>query len=204
MDEATRRKNKRVLAGLLLVVIGMVGLAYASVPLYRLFCQVTGFGGTTQRAETLTDVPVLDRTVTVRFNADVDVRLPWAFEAPAEPVQVRLGEPALVSYRARNLDARPVVGTAVFNVTPLKAGAYFTKVECFCFTEQRLAGGAEMDMPVYFYVDPALAEDAALDRVETITLSYTLYRDPSDPPSDERASAPARHQSGSASVGTGL
>lgn len=189
MDETTRRRNNRLGAALVLIVFGMVGLAYASVPLYRLFCQVTGFGGTTQRAAAIADVPVLDRTVTVRFNADVDFRLPWAFEPEQPAIDVRLGEPALVGYRARNLTDEPVVGTAVFNVTPLKAGQYFTKVDCFCFTEQRLAGGAATDMPVYFYVDPAMAEDPALDRVETITLSYTFYRHLSDLP--DQPAAPA-------------
>jgi len=183
MDETTRRKNNRLVTALFLVVFGMVGMAYASVPLYRLFCQVTGFGGTTQRVTAIAEVPVLERSVTVRFNADVDARLPWAFEPAQREVTLRLGEPALVSYRAQNRSARPVVGTAVFNVTPLEVGRYFNKVQCFCFTEQRLAAGAETDMPVYFYVDPVMNDDPAMDRVRTITLSYTFYRDPSDQPS---------------------
>jgi cytochrome c oxidase assembly protein subunit 11 len=175
MNGGLARRNRRLMAGLLAVAFGMVGLAYASVPLYSLFCSVTGFGGTTQRAETAPDM-LGERAVTVRFNADVQTSLPWAFR-PSEPsVVVRLGEQKLTSFRATNRAARATVGTATFNVTPDAAGKYFTKIECFCFTEQTLAPGQTTDMPVLFYVDPKLAEDPALDGMNTITLSYTFFR----------------------------
>ncbi len=171
-----RHRNQRLLIGLGLVVAGMTGLAFASVPLYRLFCQVTGYGGTTQVADGLDGIPVLDRTMTVRFNADVQRDLPWWFAPEIPKVEVRLGEPALVAYQARNLADHPVIGTAVYNVAPAQAGVYFNKIECFCFTDQRLLPGQVIDMPVYFFVDPALADDPALDEVGTITLSYTFFR----------------------------
>jgi len=175
MDERTQRRNRRTLISLLALAAGMVGLAYASVPLYALFCQVTGFGGTTQRADAAPGT-VLDRVVTVRFNADVNGGLPWSFRPNQKEVKVRLGETALVSYRAENRGKEPVTGTAVFNVTPDKAGVYFNKIECFCFTEQVLQPGEAIDMPVAFFVDPALAGNPNTEDVGTITLSYTFYR----------------------------
>lgn len=175
MDERTRRRNRRTLTGLLVLVGGMIGLAYASVPLYQVFCQVTGYGGTTQRATAAPD-RVLDRVVTVRFNADVNASLPWTFRPNQREVKVKLGETALVSYHAENRSHEPVIGTAVFNVTPDKAGAYFDKIECFCFTEQVLKPGESVDMPVSFFVDPSLVDNPNLEDVNTITLSYTFYR----------------------------
>lgn len=175
MDERVQRRNRVFLIGLLALAFGMIGLAYASVPLYSLFCQVTGFGGTTQRASAAPGT-VLDRVVTVRFNADVNAGLPWSFRPNQREVKVKLGETALVSYRAENRSKEPLVGTAVFNVTPEKTGAYFNKIECFCFTEQVLNPGDGVDMPVAFFVDPALASDPNLEDVTTITLSYTFYR----------------------------
>ncbi|PWC56372.1 cytochrome c oxidase assembly protein [Azospirillum sp. TSO22-1] len=175
MDERTRRRNRGFLIGLLGLAFGMVGLAYASVPLYSLFCQVTGFGGTTQRAEKAPDT-VLDRTVTVRFNADVNTGLPWSFRPNQREVTVKLGETVLVSYHAENRGKEPLTGTAVFNVTPEKTGAYFNKIECFCFTEQVLNPGEAVDMPVAFFVDPAIVNDRDAEDVKTITLSYTFFR----------------------------
>jgi cytochrome c oxidase assembly protein subunit 11 len=175
MDKGVHRRNRTMLISLLALAFGMIGLAYASVPLYSLFCQVTGFGGTTQRASAAPGT-VLDRVVTVRFNADVNSGLPWSFRPNQREVKVRLGETALVSYRAENRSKEPVTGTAVFNVTPEKTGAYFNKIECFCFTEQVLNPGEGVDMPVAFFVDPALASDPNLEDVTTITLSYTFYR----------------------------
>ena len=177
---ATTRRNGRnartgvVLAG---IVAGMVGLSFASVPLYRLFCQVTGYGGTTQVADSAPGAAA-DRVIEVRFNADVDPQLPWAFRPAQRAISVRVGEPALAYYVAQNLTDRPVVGTAVFNVTPLKAGVYFDKIQCFCFDEQRLEPGQEVDMAVNFFVDPAIMDDRNLDDVKTITLSYTFFRQP--------------------------
>jgi cytochrome c oxidase assembly protein subunit 11 len=153
----------------------MVGLSFAAVPLYRLFCQVTGFGGTPIVVEA-GDVDVVNRTVTVRFNADIDRSIPWNFRPVQKEVQLQLGEQGLAFYQANNPTARPITGTAVFNVTPLKAGQYFNKVECFCFTEQVLEPGQSVDMPVAFYVDPRLNDDPSMADVTTITLSYTFYR----------------------------
>jgi len=170
-----RARNRRlglVLAG---VVAGMVGLSFAASPFYRLFCQLTGFGGATVRAEKAPD-RVRARTVTVRFNADVDPGLPWDFKPAQREIAVRLGEPALAFYTARNRAGEAITGTAVFNVQPDKAGGYFDKVQCFCFTEQRLAPGQSAELAVSFFVDPALADDRNLDDVTSITLSYTFYR----------------------------
>ncbi|MHA1600311.1 MAG: cytochrome c oxidase assembly protein [Alphaproteobacteria bacterium] len=175
MASSISRRNTRtgiVLAG---VVVGMVGLAFASVPLYRLFCQVTGYGGTTQTAEQA-PTETIDRTITIRFNADVDPKLPWMFQPNQRQVSVRVGESKLAIYTARNLSDAPVNGTAVFNVTPLKAGLYFNKVQCFCFDEQRLEAGEEVEMAVSFFIDPAIMDDRNLDEVKTITLSYTFFR----------------------------
>lgn len=175
MDAKLRRRNRVLLVSLLGLVAGMVGLAYASAPLYSLFCQVTGFGGTTQRAGAAPGT-VVERTVTVRFNADVNRALPWSFRPEQTAVTVKLGETALAAYRAENRGERPVAGTAVYNVTPEKAGRYFNKIECFCFTEQILDPGQAVDMPVAFFVDPAMAGDPAMEDVTTITLSYTFFR----------------------------
>lgn len=169
---SANRRMGLVLAG---VVAGMVGLSFAAVPLYRIFCQVTGFGGTPQVvAEYSTEI--LDRSVTVRFNADTDRSLPWEFRPEQRSVRLKLGEQGLAFYEARNYSQRPVTGTATFNVTPLKAGQYFNKIECFCFTEQLLEPGQRVDMPVTFYVDPRLNDDPSMADVTTITLSYTFYR----------------------------
>ena len=170
---AARRKSATALA-LAGVVAGMVGLSYASVPLYRLFCQVTGYGGTTQVA---TEAPreVLDRVITVRFNADTAPGLAWSFEPVQRDMTVRIGESALAYYRARNLTDRPLVGMATFNVTPDKVGQYFDKIACFCFDQQRLGPGETVDMPVSFFVDPSLARDRGMKDVSHITLSYTFF-----------------------------
>ncbi len=170
-------RNTRVGALLTLLVVAMVGASFAAVPLYRLFCQVTGYGGTTQVAETLPEA-ILDRDIVVRFNADVDGRLSWKFQPVQAPVTLKVGEPGLAFYEATNLSDEFQVGTASFNVTPLKAGQYFNKVECFCFTEQPLAGGETAQLPVSFFVDPAIAQDPNMDDVATITLSYTFFLDP--------------------------
>jgi cytochrome c oxidase assembly protein subunit 11 len=161
-------------AALVSVVVGMLGLTAAAVPLYRLFCQVTGYGGTTQRAAAAPDQG-LDRTITVRFNADVDPDLPWSFQPEQRQIEVRIGEQSLAYYRARNRSDHPVVGQAVYNVTPFKAGPYFDKIACFCFDEQVLGPGEEVDMPVSFYVDPEILNDPDTRNMHTITLSYTFF-----------------------------
>jgi cytochrome c oxidase assembly protein subunit 11 len=156
------------------VAAAMVGLAYAAVPLYRLFCQATGYGGTTQKVSQPSDI-VLGRTVTVRFDANVGRGLAWTFEPVEHKVDVKLGETTLALYRATNTSGRPVTGMATFNVTPEVAGIYFNKLECFCFKEQHLEPGQSVDMPVSFFVDPAIVNDKDAGKVSQITLSYTFY-----------------------------
>lgn len=169
------RRNGRTLLLLVLLVAGMAGLAYASVPLYRLFCQVTGYGGTTQRADTFTG-PGGGQALQVRFDATVNPALDWRFLPAQRSMQLTTGENAMAYYVAENLGREAVTGTATFNVTPDRAGLYFTKVECFCFTEQVLLPGQRVDMPVSFYIDPEIADDPDLADLATITLSYTFFR----------------------------
>jgi cytochrome c oxidase assembly protein subunit 11 len=167
--------RKRVTALASVGVIGaMLGLSAAAVPLYDWFCRVTGFGGTTQVAEGAVDVE--ERTVTVRFNADRAPDLPWAFQPVQREMTVRVGEQSLAFYRAVNRADHPVVGSATFNVTPHKAGLYFSKIHCFCFEEQLLAPGEEIDMPVSFFVDPEILDDPSTADVTSITLSYTFFK----------------------------
>ncbi|MCC9620729.1 cytochrome c oxidase assembly protein [Thalassospira sp. MA62] len=173
--DTVKARNKRVLLSCVVVVGGMIGLSYASVPLYKLFCQVTGFGGTTQVA-TQAPVTVSDQTIKIRFNADINSELPWQFKPEQREMTVRLGENNLAHYVAENLSQDAITGQAVYNVTPLKAGQYFSKIACFCFDEQTLAAGQRVDMPVSFYVDPAIAEDVNTQDVKTITLSYTFFK----------------------------
>ena len=171
-DTATR--NKRLARRLVLMTAGMGGFAYASVPLYDLFCRTTGFGGTPLVAQP-GDRPILDRTVKVRFDSNVDTALPWRFQPLQREVTVRLGEEYLAHYRVTNLSQRPAVGTSTYNVTPEQAGAWFNKLQCFCFTEKLLLPGHSVDMPVVFFVDPELDKDRRYDNIRTITLSYTFF-----------------------------
>ncbi len=173
-DLAARNRRTALVASA--VIGGMIGLTAASVPLYRLFCQVTGYGGTTQRAEA-TPTAVADVPVTVLFNADVAPGLGWRFVPAQRSVEVKPGEQSLAFYVAENLGAEPVVGTATFNVTPHKVGVYFHKLACFCFEQQKLEPGERVQMPVSFYVDPALLEDPNTREVRQITLSYTFFVD---------------------------
>jgi len=177
------------------VAAGMVGAAYAAVPLYEVFCQVTGFGGTTQTAEAAPAV-TLDRKITVRFNADVGKALPWRFAPAQDRVELKIGEQVLAFYRAKNLSGRTITGTAAFNVTPAKVGQYFNKIACFCFTEQELKAGAEVDMPVTFFIDPAIADDPNLNEVTTITLSYTFFETEPDPDRTVRTVPETRNTDG--------
>ena len=176
--ENVRRRRKRVTA---LVAggigLGMLGMAFAAVPLYQLFCQVTGYGGTTQRSELLAD-EILDRLVTVQFDSNAAAELGWDFRPRDRRVSVRVGEPIEIVYLATNNSDRPTTGTALFNVTPETVGGYFVKVACFCFTEQTLAPGETAEMPVLFYVDPSIDDHRDLDYVDTITLSYTFFAVP--------------------------
>ena len=158
---------------LVLLVFGMTGLAFASVPLYRLFCQVTGINGTTQRADAAPGAAA--GQVSVRFDANINPALPWRFEPVEDKVSIAPGARTQVMYRAANLTARATTGTATFNVSPAIAGKYFSKIECFCFSEQVLKGGQSVDMPVIFFVDPRLREDPDTRHIDEITLSYTFY-----------------------------
>ena len=167
-------RNARTAWKLVAVVGGMLGLAYAAAPLYDLFCRTTGFAGTPIVAQE-GERPVLDRAVAVRFDASMDSNLPWKFEPLQREVTVRLGEEKLVFYRATNLSQRPIVGTSTYNVLPDIAGQWFNKLQCFCFTEQLLLPGQSVDMPVVFFVDPAMDKDRRYDNVRTITLSYTFF-----------------------------
>ena len=170
-----KRKKNRLTAVVLFTVAGsMVGLAFAAVPLYRLFCQVTGFGGTPKIAAQA-PAESSEKTITVRFDANVNPALAWRFVPEMAQVTVRAGEPTLAYYRAYNLSDAPLTGTATFNVTPFKAGEYFSKIDCFCFTEQRLAAGEEVAMGVQFFVDPEIFNDPNTQDVTTITLSYTFF-----------------------------
>ena len=167
-------RNLRTLGALSVVVVGMVGASYAFVPLYNWFCRVTGFAGTTQQAEAGA-AQVLDRTITVRFDASTARDMPWEFEPVERTMEVRIGETALAFYTATNPTDRPITGTASYNVAPFSTGGYFAKIDCFCFTEQVLQPGETMQMPVQFFVDPEIVEDPEAGRVHEITLSYTFY-----------------------------
>jgi len=181
--------NSKVAVICAAVAVGMVGLAYASVPLYRLFCQVTGFAGTTQRVNTASQ-QVLDRSVTVRFDSNVAPGLDWEFTPVVTNMKLKIGENALAFYRATNHSTEPVVGTATFNVTPEQTGSFFNKVQCFCFTEQRLEPGESMEMPVSFFIDPAIVNDPDGALVGTITLSYTFH--PVSKPKTSAAASPPK------------
>jgi cytochrome c oxidase assembly protein subunit 11 len=174
-DQELVRKNLRTGLSVLAVVLGMVALSFASVPLYDLFCRMTGFGGTTQTASALPD-KILDRAVTIKFNAATGRGMPWSFHPEMREVRVRLGERGITSYYAKNLMDKPTTGVAIYNVTPLKAGKYFHKIQCFCFNDQTLAAQQETSMPVLFFVDPAMNDDPNMDDVSTITLSYTFFQ----------------------------
>jgi cytochrome c oxidase assembly protein subunit 11 len=167
-------KNARLAWSLAAAVGGMLALAYAASPLYDMFCRATGFGGTPQIAQE-GERPVLSRTVNVRFDSNVDANLPWRFTPLEREVKVKLGEERLVHYRVTNVSQRPIVGTSTYNVTPETAGAWFNKLQCFCFTEQLLLPGQSMDMPVVFFVDPEMDKDRRYDNVRTVTLSYTFF-----------------------------
>jgi cytochrome c oxidase assembly protein subunit 11 len=169
-----RRRDVIVAAACGAFVAVMVGMAYAAVPFYTWFCRTTGFGGTTQVASAA-PAGMLDRRITVRFDANVGPGLPWRFAPEVNSVDLRIGEVATVYYTITNESARPTVGQAAYNVTPTTVGGYFDKINCFCFTEQRLAPGEKREIAVVFFVDPALVKDSDQDDLNTITLSYTFY-----------------------------
>ena len=170
-----QQRNLRVLMMLVGVVAAMTGLAYASVPLYKLFCQVTGFGGTPQRVAAA-PTEISDRTIRVTFTADVAAGLGWKFQPLQRNLELKVGENKLAFYVAENLESKPVTGRATFNVSPEIFGPYFSKIECFCFTEQTLQPGQRIEMPVSFFIDPAVLDDPALKKLNDVTLSYTFFR----------------------------
>ncbi len=167
-------KNIRIALTAAIGSVTMVGAAFAAVPLYDLFCRVTGYGGTTQVATGEAGV-ILDRTVTVYFDANTSRRLDWAFEPLQRSIDIRVGESGLAYYRATNTSDRPITGIASYNVAPFKAAPYFSKIECFCFTEQTLQPGESIDMPVLFFVDPLIDDERRMDDITSITLSYTFF-----------------------------
>jgi cytochrome c oxidase assembly protein subunit 11 len=179
---AAPNRNRRVALIFAAVALGMLGLGFAAVPLYRMFCQVTGFGGTTQRA-TESDAEMAARlakaaragTISIRFDGSIDRNMPWRFEPAQATQQVAIGQRSMAFFTAKNLSDRPITGRASFNVSPDYAGAYFNKIQCFCFTEQTLQPGEEVRMPVLYYVDPKAKDDPDMKGVEQITLSYTFH-----------------------------
>ncbi|MEK9671882.1 MAG: cytochrome c oxidase assembly protein [Rhodospirillaceae bacterium] len=176
-DRPQKTRNLITAAVLFSVVGGMVGLSFAAVPLYKLFCQVTGFGGTTQVAEAKSAPgATTDRRITVTFDANVARDLGWRFEAEQGKVSVKVGEQGLAFYKAVNKESHAVTGMAAFNVTPHEAGLYFAKIECFCFAEQTLQPGQSVDMPVQFFIDPEILNDSNMRDVTDIVLSYTFHR----------------------------
>ncbi|XP_030610515.1 cytochrome c oxidase assembly protein COX11, mitochondrial [Archocentrus centrarchus] len=178
-EEEWRSRNKTVLTYIAAAGVGMIGLAYATVPLYRLYCQATGLGGTavaghdTEQVATMT--PVKERVIKVTFNADTHASMQWNFRPQQTEIFVVPGETALAFYRAKNPTDKPIIGISTYNVVPFDAGQYFNKIQCFCFEEQRLNPHEEVDMPVFFYIDPEFDSDPRMARVDTITLSYTFF-----------------------------
>jgi len=175
LDDSPDKTNKKTFMVLGTLAFAMLGLGFASKPLYDTFCRITGYGGTTRVAESASQI-MLERQITVRFDANTRPDLGWAFEPQNVAMTVKLGENALAYYTAKNNTDTALVGTASYNVSPIKAAPYFSKLECFCFTEQRLEPGESVKMPVLFFVDPLMAEDKRLDEIKTITLSYTFHK----------------------------
>lgn len=179
-EAALRLRHGRTAAALVAIVLGMTGVAYASVPLYRLFCQVTGFDGTTQRADGGA-AQILDRTALVRF--DTNVRgLPWRFTAEQTSQRVRIGQTSMAYFTVTNTSDRPLTGQAVYNVVPESAGGYFNKLQCFCFNEQTIQPGATVEFPMIYFVDPEITRDFETRGVDEITLSYTFFPQPESAP----------------------
>lgn len=183
------QRNRKVALSAAFGAVLMVGVSYAAVPLYDLFCRVTGYGGTTQVAS-IAPGATSERVMTIRFDASLNRQMPWVFEAPQAPVDVVVGESNLAFYEAHNPTDETIIGTATYNVSPAKAGIYFSKIDCFCFTEQVLEPGQSVSMPVSFFVDPEILTDSEMDDVKTITLSYTFFK------AQQETSAPTRTPKG--------
>lgn len=179
-------RNAKTALHAVVVVVFMGAMAWASIPLYSWFCRVTGYGGTTAVAEAGAD-EVLDRTITVRFDGSLEAGMPWEFEPVQREMELRIGETGLAFYEAYNPTDRPIAGQASYNVLPFYAGEFFTKIDCFCFTQQVLQPGERVKMPVTFYVDPEIVDDRDAKFVNRITLSYTFYE--IDLPEAEREQA---------------
>lgn len=180
-NKATNKSNGKVALACVGFVGAMVGMSYAAVPLYQIFCQVTGYGGTTSRVEQASDV-ILDQKIKIRFDANVSSDLPWEFKPKVREIEIAIGETAQMEYLAKNIAEFTTNGQATFNVTPQSAGAYFNKVECFCFTETDLEPGESLDMPVIFFVDPEIVDYEETKNIKTITLSYTFFSHESEKP----------------------
>jgi len=169
------RKNRRTGLIILAIFAAMTALAFAAVPLYKRFCQVTGYGGTPAIGATAAPTKILKRVVTIKFNADTAPNMPWDFKPEKPEITVHLGQKGFIAFRARNLSGKTTAGTALYNVTPLKVGRYFHKIQCFCFDKQYLAPNQRADLPVVFYVDPAMNDNPNMEDVDNITLSYTFF-----------------------------
>ncbi|CAN8310988.1 unnamed protein product [Cochlearia groenlandica] len=206
-NSPTETKSQKMLYYLTAVVFGMVGLTYAAVPLYRTFCQATGYGGTVQRKETVEEKiarhsesgTVTEREIVVQFNADVADGMQWKFIPTQREVRVKPGESALAFYTAENKSSSPITGVSTYNVTPMKAGVYFNKIQCFCFEEQRLLPGEKIDMPVFFYIDPEFETDPRMDGINNLILSYTFFKvseeNTTDAPNSNTTSVPVQETS---------
>jgi cytochrome c oxidase assembly protein subunit 11 len=167
-------KNRRVALSALTLTFAMLGLSYAAVPFYKAFCQATGFGGTTQRADAA-PAKSTDQFISIRFDANTSGALTWDFHPRQSEMKIKIGEQAMAYFDAKNIGANTLTGSAVFNVTPPAAGAYFNKIQCFCFTKQTLKAGEAKEFPVMYFVDPAILDDADAKGIHEITLSYTFY-----------------------------
>lgn len=196
---ASARNHRSVAIVCAAVVVGMIGVSYAAVPLYRMFCQVTGFGGTPQIASEPSQ-SVLDQTITVRFDANVSKKLAWKFAPLERTIELRIGENRITNYRATNVSDRPLTGTATFNVSPDSAGIHFNKIECFCFTEQTLQPGESVDMPVSFFIDPEIVNDPNAAHFTQLTLSYTFYPAKAENETNARVEMPATNGNDGLSV----
>jgi cytochrome c oxidase assembly protein subunit 11 len=184
---AQQKRNAKVAVICAATFFGMVGAAYASVPLYRAFCQLTGFDGTTKKAEAAPG-QVLDRELTIRFDANVR-NLPWTFTAEQTSQPAKIGETKLALFKVTNNGKQPITGRAVFNVVPEQAGPYFQKLDCFCFSDQTIGAGETVEMPVLYFVDPKYATDSETKGKPEVTLSYTFFPAVDAPPPPETAEA---------------
>lgn len=192
-QQPSYRNNTAILIMCVGVIGGMAGLSYAAVPLYQMFCQVTGYGGTTQVAEGYEDVEILDKTINVRFDASKERDLNWKFKPTQRQVTIRYGEQKQITYTAKNLSDHTITAMATYNVTPQQAGIYFNKIECFCFTETTLQPGEKIEMPVLFYVDPDMVTEVETKNIGTITLSYTFFEE--KPEEEPVAALPGKQDS---------